>query len=422
MILHGHLPDRLMDTCLIWQIKDKKGNISDKDNYRPIAITCASSKILELVILEQFGQYFETNSNQFGFKKGHATDMCVFVMKEVINFYGSLSSPVYSCMLDSSKAFDRVNHFHLFSKLLKRNMPKLLIRLLYVWYRTQTFVVKWNNILSKPFNVINGVRQGGVLSPKLFNVFIEDLSNLLCAQKIGCYMNNTCVNHLNYADDAVLLAPTPFALQKLIDICDKFACVNDMMYNVKKSFCLAFVPKMYGKLHLPYLHLGNAPLQWVSENKYLGVCISSSCKDDADINRQIQAIYARGNVIVRNFSKCSDNVKIELFKTYCCNMYVSHLWCSYTSVTYRRIQVAYNNIFRILMNIRRGESVSQGYVLRNVDGFKAVLRKAIYGFYQRATSSSNSLVSTVMSSTYFMYGSKIFANWNKLLYTRSLLL
>ena len=78
-----------------------------------------------------------------------------------------------------------MNHYHLFDKLLKRNVPKLLVRLLFFWYKTQTFYVACNSVLSMPFTVSNGVRQGGVLSPVLFNVFIEDLSAFLCNRKIG---------------------------------------------------------------------------------------------------------------------------------------------------------------------------------------------------------------------------------------------
>ena len=70
MLLHGHLPNDFMKTVLISILKDKKGLITDKDNYRPIAITCAMSKVMENLIQAKYSQYLETSCNQFGFKKG----------------------------------------------------------------------------------------------------------------------------------------------------------------------------------------------------------------------------------------------------------------------------------------------------------------------------------------------------------------
>jgi hypothetical protein len=416
MLCHGYVPSKLMDTMLISLVKDKKGNVTDSDNYRPIALTCAASKIFEILILYKYSAYLKTGDQQFGFKELHSTDLCVFVLKEVVSFYSNLSSPVYACFIDASKAFDRVNHWLLFDKLLQRGLPKIVVRILMVWYTTQTFIVKWDNVISTSFHVLNGVRQGGVLSPVLFNIFVEDLSAKLSAAKVGCYINGVCYNHLNYADDCVLLAPSVRALQILIDECVIFSQCNDMLYNCKKSLCMSFYPKVFCNMQMPTVYLGDQPLKWVKEHKYIGVVISGDRTDDADINRQIKAFYARGNMLIRKFKKCSVQVKAQLFKSYCSNIYAGHLWSKYSASCNRKIKVAYNSIFRVLMDLKRDCSMSSSYVEYSVHSFSGLLRVYINGFIERLEKSCNSLVSTLCNTTYFMYTSDLFKMWKDKVY------
>ena len=89
----------------------------------------------------------------------------------------------------------------------------------------------------------NGVRQGGILSPTLFNVYMDELSRNLTHLRVGCNIDNVCVNHLFYADDTVLLAPSPAALQKLINVCVTYGRNNDIIYNPIKSVLMSRLPK-----------------------------------------------------------------------------------------------------------------------------------------------------------------------------------
>ena len=86
----------------------------------------------------------------------------------------------------------------------------LFVRLLVFWYTNQNMCVRWDHIYSDYFGVSNGVRQGGILSPLLFNLYMDDLSDRLNKLKIGCCINGIVVNHIiiMYADDLVLIAPS----------------------------------------------------------------------------------------------------------------------------------------------------------------------------------------------------------------------
>ena len=142
-ISHGYLPDDFMKTVIVPLVKNKTGDTSDVHNYRPIALVTVASKIFENVLLDILEPFLYTCDNQFGFKKSHSTDHCIYVMKNVIDYYRSYNSSVYSCFLDATKCFDTINHCTLFHKLTQRGMPLLLVRLLVYWYRNQTFNVKW---------------------------------------------------------------------------------------------------------------------------------------------------------------------------------------------------------------------------------------------------------------------------------------
>ena len=135
----------------------------------------------------------------------------------------SLNGCICMCFLDASKAFDRVKHSVLFSKLVRRGVPGYIVRLLCYWYDRQAMCVIWGNSLSDPFHVNNGVRQGGILSPYLFNVYMDDLSQSLNCCKTGCLSGEIMINHLMYADDLVLLSPSATGLRELLLACEKYS-------------------------------------------------------------------------------------------------------------------------------------------------------------------------------------------------------
>ena len=219
-------------------VKNNKKDPCNGDNYRPIAIASACSKMLEKILLLRLSDFIYSSDHQFGFKAKHGTDTCIFALKEVINYYLALNSPVFICFLDIKSAFDRISYSKLFSKLVSRGVPKYLICLLKNWYQNQSLFIRWGNIISEGFGMTNGIRQGSKLSPHLFNVYLDELNEGLVNSNLGCHIGGVPMNNFAYADDLALVGPSARAINGLLQICDRYAVAHDVIFSTTKSECM----------------------------------------------------------------------------------------------------------------------------------------------------------------------------------------
>ena len=190
------------------------------------------------IILNRYADKLITSQNQFGFKKHHSTAMCTMVLKQTINYYTANKGRVFCTLLDATKAFERVKYCKLFQCLVDWNLPAVMLRVLYKLYTSQVMCVKWNGGQSRWFHAVNGVKQGGVLSPVLFCIYLDGLLRTLCSSKIGCVVGTMFTGILAYADDIALLAPTPLAMRCMLSICEKYAAEFGVLFNATKSKCI----------------------------------------------------------------------------------------------------------------------------------------------------------------------------------------
>ena len=397
IFVHGYIPKDMIKSVIVPIIKSKTKSSNNKSNYRPVTIATVISKVFERVLFIRMEPYLYSSDNQFGFKRGHGTDMCIFTLKQVLQYYIDHGSKMFVSFLDASMAFDNLCHCKLFEKLLKRNIPVYILRVMWFWYRKLLVCVRWNGKISEYFCVTNGVRQGGLLSPLLYNVYVDSLSFKLNSIAAGCYINNVFVNHLMYADDIVLMAPSVKGLQKLVTACHNYGTVFNITFNKQKTVCM--IINNQHKIcigNFPEVKMGYETLKYVNSVKYLGHVICSNLYDNDDIDRQVKSVYIRGNTLFRKFNKCEDEVKCKLFQAYCTNLYCSSLWCTFTLVSMDRLRVAYNNTFRLLLNLPRWCSASGMFSLTSVPSFSAIMRRHKYSLLNRLQQSSNLFVSALM--------------------------
>ncbi|XP_061719999.1 uncharacterized protein LOC133527126 [Cydia pomonella] len=247
--------------------------------------------------------------------------------------------------------------------------------------------------MSDEYRLECGVRQGGLSSPILFNLYVNQLIEELSSMHVGCHIDGVSINNISYADDMVLLGPSINAIRQLVNKCENYAEQHGLRYNSKKSEVMIFKSNKYNPTVVPPVMLGGVPLKVADQFKYLGHIVTPDLRDDADIERERRALSVRGNMIARRFARCTKEVKITLFKAYCQTFYTSSLWVSHTQRTYNTLRVLYNNIFRMLMKLPRRSSASAMFAEARTDGFHAVRRKRVASLLNRVRGSSNTILS-----------------------------
>ena len=266
---------------------------------------------------------FQSSEQQFGFKADSSTTMCSFVLNETIEYYNSNNSTVFALMLDASKAFDRVAYIALFRKLIDRGLNPFIIRFLLNMYTQQNIRVKWNGIYSEPFNVTNGVRQGGIVSPLLFTLYIDDLICKLKRMGIGCHMGRYFCGILGFADDIMLLCPSLDGLRKMIKVCEDYANEHSIIFNCSKSKLLIFGDYLGHVL----IEVNGESVPTCKDVVHLGITLSSKTTDKYDyVKIGAEKFNRQFNFFQATYKQCYTTVKQSLFMQYCGSLYGSQLW------------------------------------------------------------------------------------------------
>ena len=305
-------------------------------------------------------------------------------------------SRVFSAFLDASKAFDRLVHSGLFLKLIERNVPLIFLNIIISWYDGLSCRVKWGDVYSEWFFVTAGVRQGGVLSPDFYSIYVEDLLSRLKSLNKGCHYFGIFAAALFYADDMAILAPSIKGLVTLLDCCNEYCLEFDIGLNAKKSKLLYF-GKRTATLYNVTLN-GNS-LQWVDEWTYLGVNLKGAKIFDCSVKDRVKKFYRCANAILRIDGASNEWVMLRLLETHCVPLLTYAIEIIHVSNVddRRQLRVAYNSIFRKLFNYRTNESVTALQAFLNRPTWEELVEKKRSDFYERiGTRNRNSLTRALL--------------------------
>ncbi len=320
-------------------------SLSTVEGYRGISLTPVISKVFEKCILFIFSPYLKTSERQFGFKKGTGCNSAIFSVRKTVDFFVTKKSTVTLCSLDMEKAFDRMNRSALFLKMMNRRCPLTLINLLDEWFEKSVSAVRWGDCLSDTFVMRSGTRQGGVLSPILFSLFVDDVLVKLDELNCGCYINNICVNSFCYADDLILLALSLQDMNRMLAVCKRELDWLDMSLNVNKSSAIRIGERW--EKRLPPLVVGDKDIPWGHELKYLGVVIVAAVKFLVALHPPKVKFFQSLNAIM---GKIGDSqavgLVLSLAATNCVPVLLYGLEaCSLTNAQLSSLEHAYNAVF-----------------------------------------------------------------------------
>ena len=411
MLIHGITPDQLMLGIMSPLIKDARKSQQESDNYRSLTIGTCISKIFERVICNKHKFLLKTSDNQFGFKENISTNMCTFALNETISYYTKNGSTVYALFLDASKAFDRVNFVKLFKKLLDKGMSPITVRLLLNMYLSQKIQVKWNGQLSEPFSVSNGVRQGGILSPLFFSIYMDDLLLELKESGIGCHIGNHYFGVLGYADDIVLLCPSKEGLRKLITICERYAKDHDILFNGSKSKLLVF-----GSTSniVSNIFVNGAEVPVCDNVMHLGNFISNNISDSVDYG--ISKFNSSFNYFMSSFGNCQNSVRNKLFTQYCTSFYGSQIWPIFKNDLMKKICVNWRNALRRIWNIPSNTHCDIVPLIASQSPIDIQLKCRFLKFYRSLSISDNVLIRYLSNAMTHSHRSTMSNTFNQILF------
>jgi len=195
---------------------------------------------------------------------------------------------------------------------MKRQFPVEILVILEKWFSCCFTCVKWYGVKSTFFSVNIGVRQGGVLSPLLFAIYLDDVVKNVCMSQYGSILSIVL-----YADDIILLSPSMFALQKLLRTCEEELVYLDMSINVKKSCSIRIGPRCNSSCE-NLSTIEGLKLPWVDEVRYLGIYILKFRYFKCSLDHAKRSFYGSTNAIFGKIGRiASEEVVLELISKKC---------------------------------------------------------------------------------------------------------
>ena len=352
----------------------KKGDMQDCDNYRGLSLLSVPGKVYAMLLLKKVAAIMDSTvlEGQSGFRPGRSTSDHLFSLNQLFSNAIEFRRPLHACFIDLRKAYDTVNREALWHVLRKTGISDKLLRLLRELHTDNTAAVKAYNRLSKSFVTNNGVRQGCVIAPTLFNIFLdhvirhalsecsegvtirytigEEVVSLRLTEEISI---EELIQILMYADDMTVLCDTPQGLEMLVQRIDDIS--QRWLLNISQKKTKTMTIDFNGDHRWPKITLRGKRIHNVEFYKYLGRTFSEDHSLDREIsNRLDKATRAFHNLKGPLFchKEISTKSKMRVFNSVVIPtlLYGTETWAILDSQVHR-LERFQNRCLRVILNI-----------------------------------------------------------------------
>ena len=268
----GHFPDSWSVGILV--PLHKKGDFQDPNNYRGITLVSCLAKIFTGVLNSRMSKWVENNDvisdSQFGFRSGRSTVDAIFVLNAVVQKILNEKGRLYCAFIDLKKAFDSIYLNGLWYKLSKLGVDGKLFNIVRNMYNCVKTCVQGCNTYSEFFECAVGLRQGEVMSPMLFSLFIEDLELFLQNEPAcGLSIDDITFILMLFADDMVIFGSTPQDLQNSLDMLKSYCDKWSLTVNTSKTKIMVFRKRGSTRQNEKWTY-GGDEIDIVNDFNYLG--------------------------------------------------------------------------------------------------------------------------------------------------------
>nr|CAD2176174.1 unnamed protein product [Meloidogyne enterolobii] len=305
----GILPNIWKESLIIPLFK--KGEKSNPENYRPIALTCAICRVMEMTLNKYIVQFLLDNNlfsnHQYGFIKKRSTTTQLITTLE--DWYDAIMGKknIDCIYIDFKKAFDSVPHDLLINKLYRIGIRGKILNWISSFLSNRIFRVKINNELSKPRNIKSGVPQGSVLGPLLFLIYINDLPDIIPnGIKIKLFADDVKVYVIHKTKNERIM------LTNAIKIIEHWATKWKLNIAINKTYII-YLGKNNPK---DQYKIFDTTINEVDSIRDLGIIIDNKLRFQEHVQKIIRAAYIKMNFVFKIIKSKSIKTWLTIYKSY----------------------------------------------------------------------------------------------------------